>query len=265
MRVNKKKMFIKGTGAGGGFCGDADADAFIDATGITDTDQKNAICTLVSDLKNNSLYAKMFAVYPIIGGTADTHKYNLIDPQDTDAAFRITWIGSVIHLATGYDTNSATGKGDSQFTPSTDGMTSTNGGMTAAVYLTNSAQYMMGIKFGGQEISLLSRNTLAGGRAYSSSFCGANPGDGLSGKGVVSVCRIGTSLESYKNGVTMNTITGGGTPPAQNISLGNANNVGGDDAILCFHAIHEGLDDTETANLHTIIDTFSASLSRKSW
>lgn len=70
---------------------DADAQAFIDATGISDETQEDAINTLVVGLKADSLWTIMHAIYPFVGGTADTHKYNLKDPRDLDAAFRLTW------------------------------------------------------------------------------------------------------------------------------------------------------------------------------
>lgn len=90
----------------GGVSFDADAQAFIDAAVLTDDTQKNAINTLVLDLKANSLWAKMRAIYPFVGGTAFTHKWNLKDPRDLDAAFRITWIDPfsgtyIVHSSTG--------------------------------------------------------------------------------------------------------------------------------------------------------------------
>ena len=91
--------------AGGGAPSyDPDAQAFIDAAGLTDTTQKNAINTLVVDLKADSLWTKFYALYPFVGGTASTHKWNLVNPLDTDAAYRLTEIangGSIAHSSTG--------------------------------------------------------------------------------------------------------------------------------------------------------------------
>jgi hypothetical protein len=39
----------------------------------------------------------MQAIYPFVGGTAYSHKWNLKDPRDTDAAFRLQYFGTVIH------------------------------------------------------------------------------------------------------------------------------------------------------------------------
>lgn len=88
-----------------GTFGDADAQAFITAANITDATQKTAINTLVSDLKSNNLYTKINAFWPIVGGASASHKYNLVNPLDTDAAFRLTYNGTITHDANGMSGN----------------------------------------------------------------------------------------------------------------------------------------------------------------
>jgi hypothetical protein len=56
---------------------DSDAAAFFTSTGITNTTQKDAVNTLVLELKAESLWTKFIAIYPLVGGSATTHKYNL--------------------------------------------------------------------------------------------------------------------------------------------------------------------------------------------
>jgi len=80
---------------------DADAIAFLTATGITDLTISNAINQLVLDLKSNSLWSKFNAVYPFVGGTGTTHKYNLKNPLDTDGAHRITYTSTPTHTSSG--------------------------------------------------------------------------------------------------------------------------------------------------------------------
>jgi hypothetical protein len=80
---------------------DPDAQAFITAAGITDPTQQSAINTLVLDLKSNNIWTKMNAIYPFVGGTATTHKFNLKNPADTDAAFRLSFVGGWTHSANG--------------------------------------------------------------------------------------------------------------------------------------------------------------------
>jgi hypothetical protein len=74
---------------------------FINAVGITDGIQQNAIIRLVYDLKTFGLWDKMKAVYPFVGGTASTHKFNLINPVDTNSAFRLVFTGGWVHSQNG--------------------------------------------------------------------------------------------------------------------------------------------------------------------
>jgi hypothetical protein len=91
---------------------DTDAQAFIDAVGTLTTVQEIAIDDLVTGLKANGTWTKYHAIYPFIGGTASAHKWNLKDPRDLDAAFRITWNGTVTHDETGITGDLSTGYGD---------------------------------------------------------------------------------------------------------------------------------------------------------
>ena len=98
---------------------DSDALAFLNAAGITDSVIRNAINTYVKDLKSNSLWSRLVALYPFVGGTATTHKYNLKDPRDLDAAFRLVFSGGVTHDANGVTFDGINGYANTKLTPST--------------------------------------------------------------------------------------------------------------------------------------------------
>jgi hypothetical protein len=97
---------------------DPDAQAFITAAAITDTTQQSAINTLVTDLKGYSLWTKFKAIYPIVGGTAATHKWNLKDPRDLDAAFRLNFTTGWTHSATGMTPNGVSAYANTSLVPS---------------------------------------------------------------------------------------------------------------------------------------------------
>jgi hypothetical protein len=78
-----------------------EAKAFIQAAGLIDENQMKAVGTLVFDLKNYNLWDKMKAIYPFIGGTANTHKFNLKDPRDINAAYRLAFTGTWYHTSQG--------------------------------------------------------------------------------------------------------------------------------------------------------------------
>jgi hypothetical protein len=99
-------------------CSDADANAFLSAAGITDATITSAICTLVTTMKTDGTWAKCNAIYPFVGGTATTHKFNLKNPVDTNAAFRLTFSGGFTHSASGITPSGTNGWAETYFNPS---------------------------------------------------------------------------------------------------------------------------------------------------
>jgi hypothetical protein len=87
---------------------DPSAIAFITAAGITDSTQINAINRLVKNYKgigdlnaSVDLWNLDDAIYPIVGGSATSHKFNLKNPLDTDAAYRLAFSGGWTHSSNG--------------------------------------------------------------------------------------------------------------------------------------------------------------------
>tara|TARA_R110000868_G_scaffold1609_1_gene12908 strand:- start:3051 stop:3863 length:813 start_codon:yes stop_codon:yes gene_type:complete len=97
---------------------DPDAEAFLTAAAITDPTITSAIDTLVVQLKADGIWTKMKALYPFVGGTATTHKWNLKNPLDTDAAFRLVFNGGITHSANGVQGNGTNGYFDTFLNPS---------------------------------------------------------------------------------------------------------------------------------------------------
>ena len=114
---------------------DTDAQAFITAAGLTSDLQKGAINQLVLDFKAAGTWGLMLAIYPFIGGTAASHKYNLKDPQDTDAAFRLTFSGGWTHSSTGAHCNGVNAYANTFINPST----STGGGGSIKMLTTSAS------------------------------------------------------------------------------------------------------------------------------
>lgn len=94
---------------------DPDAVAFLTAAGITDATITLAIDTLVKDLKSYGIWNKTYVLYPFVGGSATTHKYNLKDPRDLDVAFRAVFNGGITHNLTGVTGNATNGYYDTKF------------------------------------------------------------------------------------------------------------------------------------------------------
>jgi hypothetical protein len=96
---------------------DPDAGAFINATGIGGIEAV-AINNLVNQLKTAGLWNSFNTIYPFVGGTAYTHQFNLKNPQNTDAAYRIVWNGTITHDSNGITPNGTNGYGNLFISPS---------------------------------------------------------------------------------------------------------------------------------------------------
>ena len=254
--------------AGGGT--DADAQAFITAAGITDATQQSAINTLVVDLKAYGIWTKMKAIYPFVGGTASTHKWNLKDPRDLNAAFRLVFTGGSTHSSTGWLPNGINGYANTYFNPST----SLNSILSAHLSVYSRTQIRGGCDISVAknffELTLSADLNLAGYYALSNignTFAGnlsSNTSIGL----FVANRQSSTNNKILQNSNTLatQTNTSNSTRPNGNVYLGGQN---GDSGLALvssreqsFASIGDGLTDTEAANLYTAVQAYQTTLSR---
>jgi len=96
--------------------------AFINATGISNTTIKLALNAFVLTLRSNNLLSKFDAIYPFVGGTDFTHKFNLMNPADTNAAFRLQFTGGYVHNANGIGPNGINTWTDTFYNESVSGL-----------------------------------------------------------------------------------------------------------------------------------------------
>lgn len=250
---------------------DGDAAAFIAATGITDSTQIAAINQLVSDLKTNSLWTKLPVIYPFIGGTASTHKYNLKDPVDADASFRLTMHGGLTHDANGVTGNGSTGYMDTKFKDS-DFAGQNDAGV--AVYCRN--DFASGAKalYGAVDSGFQGLRFLPdlSGTAYFSVFSSTGAGQtnsDTSGRWIHT--RTGSTADRiYRNGSLFkaNNQTSATNSTTANILLlavdynNGALKYQNSDANIAFFAFTTGLDDTDKVLLDGIMDDYNTTLGR---
>ena len=106
--------------AGGAVTYDTDAQAYFTAnTVITSSADKTAINDFYLGLKSDGIYTKLKAMYLPIWGSASTSKWNLINPLDTDAAYRATFATGFTYSSTGITGNGTSAYIDTYLTPST--------------------------------------------------------------------------------------------------------------------------------------------------
>lgn len=241
---------------------DPDADAFISATGITDATQKSAINTLVVDLKSYSLWTKMDAIYPMVGGTATTHKYNLKNPLDTDSAFRLVFSGGWSHSSTGALGNGTNTWANSFLNPYD--ILSTNNAHLSFYSRTDAIGNQTEI--GNNALYLLYRYG-------SSSYKAFNSSQSIRGSlftpttGMLIGSRINSTVEKYYHqGVLTDnlTVNSFAIPPTINyVKIGSNSSSAQFSAKECaFATIGEGLTDTEANDFETVVQDFQTTLSR---
>jgi hypothetical protein len=252
---------------------DPDAQAFITAAAITDPTQQGAINTLVVDLKGYNIWTKMKAIYPIVGGTAPQHKFNLKDPRDLDVAFRLTFSTGWTHSSTGIKGNGTTAFADSFFNLSTQ-TTGTN--ISAGVYIrdntiTAGASFgaVGGVSFEGLQITpkFTDNNTYFGANNQITNGSGNFVTDT---RGLFVVSKTGgTQTQLFRNGSLIRTAspTTLNTPPNINVVIGarrqSALIQNYESRQMAFVYFGDTLNSTEIANLYTAIQAFQTSLSRQ--
>jgi hypothetical protein len=250
-----------------------DAQAFIIAAGITDPTQQSAIITLVTNLKAYGIWTKMKAIYPIVGGTASSHKFNLKDPRDLDVAFRLTFSTGWTHSATGFKGNGTTAFANSFFNLSTQ-TTGTN--VSAGAYIRNNT-LTTGASFGA-----VSSTTFEGLQITpkftnnDTYFCANNyilNGYGIfvtDTRGLFVVSKTGaTQTQLFRNGSLIRTAspTTLNTAINVNVAIGARNTTGGiqsyDSREMAFVYFGDTLNSTEIANLYTAVQAFNTTLGRQ--
>lgn len=193
---------------------DSDAQAFINATGISGTNA-TAINNLVLALKAGNYWNSLYAIYPMIGGTSTTCKYNLKNPADTDAAYRLNFQGTWTFNSSGAKPNGASGTyANTYFTPSV-GFTTTNGHMSFYSFTneTTGNPVDMGAETnGGGGETLLTLNYSDNNRYV---FYGSQGGGISKGTGSTTgfmILNKATNTEGWYNGTRV--INAGSTPSA---------------------------------------------------
>ena len=261
-------------------CGDADAVAFLAAAGITDATITSAICTLVTSMKANGTWAKCNAIYPFVGGTATTHKFNLKNPADTNAAFRLSFSGGITHTSNGVDFNGTNGYADTFMSASTT-LTANNNSLSYYSRTVVASSTLTATDMGASPnaslapstIALFARRLTSNNSAFVSSTLTTSPlaiTTVLNGSGLfIGSITSSSSRKLYRNGsiIATNTTTGVQSLPSQKIFIGaiSSNNVAGffSNRQCAFATIGSGLSDAESLALYNSIQAFQTTLSRQ--
>ena len=240
--------------------------AFAAATGITDTTILNALNTFDTGLISNGLDTKMKAIYPFVGGTSTTHKYNFINSADSNGAFRLSFNGGWTHSANGITGNLVNTFADTFFIPSTQLTLSSGHYSIYSRTNVNETSIDMGV-LNDNCHQIITR--LSGQQTYS--YASTNTGITLANtdsRGLYITNRnSATNTTGFKNGVKVadGFMTAG--LPINSVFIG-ARNQGGGGVIpssrqYAFASIGNGLTDGEATTFYNLVQAMQTSLSRQ--
>ena len=257
--------------------GDADADAYISAVktagGTLSAGDETAIQTLYSNLKTDSLYTKIKYMYPFMGGTADAHSVEGIQP--TDVNYTISWknniSGSSAHTSAGVDCTSNNGVGATSIAPnaihsSVDDVTI---GAYVSTAITNDQGFLVSAEISDRYNLLVpfDGNNVYGGIGLAN-FAIYDNGSAPAGRWYASRTSS-TDLQVYKNGssvVTNTTSNAGANLPSVDMCFFNirptapfSNPFNG---VCGFIFGADGLNGTEISTLDGHLSTFLTAIGR---
>jgi len=252
---------------------DDDARNFLNAAFISSETQQRAVNDLVVDMKNVGLWGKMKAIYPFVGGTATSHKWNLKDPRDTNAAFRLTFSGGWTHSSTGAKGNGSNAWANTNLNARNN---LTNGDFSISCYVVTGT--VNGSNYSGEincNASPYDPAGLIGLRVFNRLLGSAqfNGGDDRTESAASSSTTLGYAIGSetsnsnrkfYKNNSLLATNTTNSTTLLQNGNLWLL--WGGIDyatSELALVHIGSSLTDAEASSLYTIVQKYQTTLGRQ--
>jgi len=248
---------------------DADAVAFFNrvttAGGSLSTTEKQAVNQLVLDLKANSLWTPMKAIYPMVGASAGACAQNL-----KSSSFTGTFSSGWTFASTGVTPNGTSAYMNTNFNLSAN---LTVDSVHGSVYLNTNNVSLIGdpVDFGAfngttQALTFVQSSTATlsfNSRNLGSVVATTQPtrlGFGITSK----TSSIVTTL--YKNGVNVASGSSGGTLPTVSSYLAGLN-LGGlygpTNNRIAFHSLGDSLTDTQAADFYTAVQAFQTTLSRQ--
>jgi hypothetical protein len=258
---------------------DYDIENFILSAQITNLTQQSAITTLITSLKNNGLWDKFYTIYPFIGGTATSHKFNLKDARDLDSAYRLSFLGGGwIHNSNGITPNGSTSYANTFIRPSTI-FNTTDLNHLSYYSKTDSAvgfEYTMGVATTG-----LSTHGLIIRRDTNLAFFASDYGTGVTyraasntnstnGQGFFIGTQQGTSIKLYRNTTVLSSntsLTLNTSPASDYMSIGGINVNGTTqnftNKTAAFASIGKKLTDSEVTTFYNIVQAYQTTLGRQ--
>ena len=242
---------------------DRNAAEFFNATQILTVLQKEAVNTLVTDLKIYNLWDKMKAVYPMVGqaGISGSFSYNLKNPN----TFRGIFNGGWTFTSTGAKSNTTSAYMDSTLNANAE-LNINSSHLAYYARNLNTSEGLNVLMGNGQFTCFLQ----GGFNVQIGTNLASNAGSYLNETPIgflLSNKQNSTTQQNYKNNIkqsfTVTTTTFDTT--SQNIFISNYDTSGtfSSNSECAFASIGSGLTDTEAANFYTAVQRFQTTLGRQ--
>lgn len=247
---------------------DVDAVAFftrvINAGGVLSETEQNAVDVLVKQLKSNGIWSAMKAVYPMVGGSADSCRQNL-----KSSSFTGTFNGGWTFASTGATPNGTNAFMNTGLNPSTQLLqNSTHLSFYSRTNTTDSAVRVdIGLGSGTNTSLYLScRINNTNGPLSNIHQTGIKLLNSLSNSlGYYLSSRVvSTERKLYANNSLIDTFVVTSQTPSNDTIIFGSNLTGEWSNRQCaFASIGDGLTDTQASNLYTAVQAFQTSLGRQ--
>lgn len=192
---------------------DNDAAQFCSTANVTGS-AADAVNTLVLSLKSNNIWNNLYAVYPMVGANATSHKYNLKNPQDTDAAYRLNFAGGWTHDSSGAKPDGVSGTYADTFLVPNGLLASTSASISYFSFTNNAASD--DVEIGCNDGASATKESLLALRFSDSNQyaflqqVGASGGVPGTSAGFLVANAEGTAVRAWRNGGQV--VNAGGTP-----------------------------------------------------
>lgn len=252
---------------------DENVQNFVNATGITNDSIITPLNTFVNTLKSDGIWTKLYALYPFVGTTEETNKYNLINTGSYLLGFNGSWT---------YNDNGVSANGTNTYAN-----TSFNPSSSISDYITNSSLSVYvrtNTTSSGYDMGCESNIPVVGDRrTYFISKGGGNKAQydigtnqlisvaDVTGSGFWTATVSGSSTNNqriFRNGTSIANQTNNITQCADQAIYIAANNFRGTanaftSESYSLASIGKGLTDSEAATYNTAVQTFQTSLNRQ--
>jgi hypothetical protein len=238
---------------------DPDAQAYFNAnTTITSAADKNAINSFYLGLKSDGIYTKLKAMYLPIWGSSANSKWNLINPLDTNAAFRLTFSTGWTFSSGGMTPNGTSAFANTNFIPLNQYFDSSSCHISYYSRTDNNSNCDMGCNTvsAGTYIYIKQTNVTAIRNNTSGAGTETNTSN-TSGTGFYINNRTSLTVQKIIKNTTITSFSVNATTrPNVNMYIGALNNPILDygNKQCAFASIGNGLTDTEASNFYTRVN-----------